>query len=54
MTRRKPPLDMRKHIKERTELALIYAEDGAYHSAARVLADLHTEVRRHANQVMDL
>lgn len=35
-------------IREKTDLAKIYAEDGAFHSAARVLEDLATIVSRHA------
>lgn len=41
-------MDMREHIKERADLALIYAEDGAYFSAGRVLRDLTAEVEAHA------
>ncbi len=40
--------DMRSHIKEQADLALFYAEDGAYHSAARVLSELAVMVRNHA------
>ncbi|MEI9410738.1 hypothetical protein [Mesorhizobium salmacidum] len=35
-------------ITEKTDLARIYAEDGAFHTAARVLEDLATVVSRHA------
>lgn len=35
-------------IREKTDLARIYAEDGAFHTAARVLEDLATVVCRHA------
>lgn len=35
-------------IEEKTELAKTYAEDGAFHTAARVLEDLATHVSRHA------
>ncbi|TIV45074.1 MAG: hypothetical protein E5V96_13050 [Mesorhizobium sp.] len=35
-------------IREKTDLARIYAEDGAFHTAARVLEDLATVVSRHA------
>ncbi|TIW27763.1 MAG: hypothetical protein E5V63_08200 [Mesorhizobium sp.] len=35
-------------IREKTDLAKIYAEDGAFHTAARVLEDLATVVSRHA------
>lgn len=40
--------DMREVIREKTGLAQIYADDGAYHSAARVLNDLAVEVKAHA------
>lgn len=42
---------MPDHLKERCELAKVYAEDGAYHSAARVLQDLADEVKAHAENV---
>lgn len=42
---------MHEHIKERTELATIYAEDGAYATAATILEELANEVREHANKV---
>lgn len=42
---------MPDRIKERSELAHTYAEDGAYASAARVLEELALEVRNHANVV---
>lgn len=35
-------------IREKTDLARIYAQDGAFHTAARVLEDLATVVNRHA------
>ncbi|RWE78520.1 MAG: hypothetical protein EOS63_17340 [Mesorhizobium sp.] len=35
-------------IRDKTDLAKVYAEDGAFHSAARVLEDLATIVSRHA------
>lgn len=35
-------------IQEKTDLAKTYAEDGAFHSSARVLEDLATIVSRHA------
>jgi ATP-dependent protease HslVU (ClpYQ) peptidase subunit len=44
-------MDMREFIKEKSELALIYAEDGSYSAAARVLEDLATRVREHSNEV---
>lgn len=43
--------DMRVHIRERCDLAVTYAEDGAYGSAARVLQELAREVGWHATQV---
>jgi hypothetical protein len=39
--------DMREVIREQTQLAQTFAEDGAYHSAARVLADLADKVKAH-------
>lgn len=44
-------MDMRDHIKERSELAHTYACDGAYLSAARVLQDLATTIKAHADRV---
>jgi hypothetical protein len=44
-------VDMRVHVREMAELAITYAEDGAYHSAARVLGALAGEVQAHANMV---
>lgn len=41
-------IDMRSHIKEQSDLALFYAEDGAYHEAARVLLELAVSVKDHA------
>ena len=40
--------DMRKRIADRSALASIYAEDGAYQSAARILRELANEVTAHA------
>ena len=42
---------MHERIKERTELATIYAEDGAYATAATILEELAKEVREHANAI---
>ena len=42
-------MDMRTRIKEQSELALFYAQDGAYHSAARVLLELADAVQEHAH-----
>lgn len=44
-------IDMRVRIREKCDLATIYADDGAYHSAARVLRELAEEVQRHADRV---
>lgn len=44
------PVDMRERIKEQSGLALFYAEDGAYHSAARILTELAAEVQAHAQR----
>lgn len=41
---------MYERIKEQSDLAHFYAQDGAYHSAARVLTDLAAEVRAHAER----
>ena len=43
--------DMRQHIRERTDLAVIYARDGAYRRAAQILAILAQEVSAHADRV---
>lgn len=42
---------MPDYIKGRCALAHIYAEDGAYHSATRVLLELADEVKAHAVRV---
>lgn len=50
-------MDMRDHIRERSKLAHTYAEDGAYHSAARILTQLAVDIAEHARLVdldMDL
>lgn len=39
---------MYEKIKERCDLAVIYAQDGAYASAARVLRDIAMETDHHA------
>lgn len=41
-------MDMRERIREQTGLAQTYADDGAYHTAARVLEQLADEVKAHA------
>ena len=37
-----------KVIREKTELAKTYAEDGAFHTAARILEELAKDVKQHA------
>lgn len=44
-------MDMRKHIAEQATLAVFLAEDGAYHSAARILRALAAQVQKHADRV---
>lgn len=39
------------YIKERTELAHTYAEDGAYNRAAEILEEIAKYVRNHADQL---
>lgn len=41
-------IDMREHIKTRSALALNFAEDGAYFSAARILQELTDDIKAHA------
>jgi hypothetical protein len=41
-----------EYIAERTDLAQIYADDGAFYTAAKILSELATEVKRHANEVL--
>lgn len=41
-------MNIHQLIDEKTDLAKTYAEDGGFHSAARVLEDLATHVSRHA------
>lgn len=40
-------------IRDKTDLAKVYAEDGDVHSAARVLEDLATIVSRHAAAIVN-
>lgn len=47
-------MDMRERIKEQTSLAQAYADDGAYFSAARVLRELASEVKAHADRRYEL
>lgn len=42
--------DMRKWVKEQADLAVFYAEDGAYFSAARVLRDLAADCQKQAEK----
>lgn len=44
-------MDMRDRISEQSELAHMYAEDGAYQSAARILSRLAEEVQLHADSL---
>lgn len=46
-------MDMRKRITDQTHLARLYAIDGAYHSAARILRLLAEEVQQHADRFND-
>lgn len=48
----KPPL-MYELIREQADLAVAYAEDGAYLSALRVLSHLTEEVRAHTKRLRD-
>ena len=43
-------VDMRELIKDQTSLALVYAEDGAYNSAGRVLRRLADDIEAHARR----
>jgi len=45
---------MHERIKEQCDLAHFYAEDGAYHSAARILTALAEEVSAHAQRNTDM
>ncbi|MEQ9244505.1 MAG: hypothetical protein RLO21_00805 [Nitratireductor sp.] len=40
-------------IREKTELAKLYAEDGAFHSASRILRELAAAVQQHACELDD-
>ena len=42
---------MPEHIREKVELVVMFAEDGAYHTAAERLLTLAEEVKAHANKV---
>lgn len=42
-------MNIHELIKDRTELAKIYAEDGAFLSAARVLRSLAESIEKHAH-----
>jgi DNA transposition AAA+ family ATPase len=44
-------MDMRKHIKERADLAHTYACDGAYSRAAQILEELAATVRAHSDTI---
>lgn len=43
--------DMRVWARTRAKLVCIYAEDGAYHSAARVARELADALQAHADHV---
>ncbi|MBN9066726.1 MAG: hypothetical protein J0H60_09735 [Rhizobiales bacterium] len=43
-------MGIHRHIREQIGLAGFYAEDGAFHSAARVLRDLADQVEDHAKK----
>jgi hypothetical protein len=45
----KPGTDMRQYIRDQCDLAAIYADDGAYHSAGSILLQLSAEVAKHAH-----
>lgn len=44
----KPMINPHAQIKERTSLAIMYAEDGAFNAGARVLRDLAREMENHS------
>lgn len=46
---RRPMYDV---IRDRCALAVTYAEDGAYHSAYRILNQIALETKQHAERVM--
>lgn len=41
-------MNIHLRMKEQTDLAAIYAEDGAFHTAAKILKQLAAEVKKHA------
>lgn len=43
--------DMREYAREEANLCVTYAEDGAYHSAARTARRLADELQAHADRV---
>lgn len=43
--------DMRVYAREKADLCVAYAEDGAYHSAARAARELAEELQAHADRV---
>lgn len=43
-------MKMHEHMAERVQLAGIYAEDGAYFTAARILQELAETVEQHARR----
>lgn len=51
MAKAKAGEDMRDYLKRRTDLAVMYAEDGAYHTAAKVLLELAGEIHAHAHEI---
>jgi hypothetical protein len=46
------PSPITNHWKETAELAWAYSEDGAFHSAARIMTKLAEDMRAHANRVL--
>ena len=44
-------MDMRQRIREQCDLAQTYAEDGAYHTASRILSELAAAVTVHAERL---
>jgi hypothetical protein len=42
-------MNIHQHIRERIDLAAFYAEDGAFHTAARVLRELAERLDNHAD-----
>jgi hypothetical protein len=43
--------DMREYARRQADLCVTYAEDGAYHSAARVARKLADDLQAHADRV---